>query len=132
MPKLRVLSLTSQKKLNSIAQKLNESNDTAVDTIPPAYNVEKVRLLIVCISPKKINTNVIRFFDALDITRAANIAFVTDSDPASLSALCESCKTAGINVIDNIHFVKCGLFSSASENDYKNALEWKSEIEKDI
>ena len=111
MPKLRVLSLTSQKKLNSIAQKLNETNDTAVDTIPPAYNVEKVRLLIVCISPKKINTNVIRFFDALDKTRAANIAFVTDSDPASLSALCESCKTAGINVIDNIHFFKCGLFS---------------------
>ena len=132
MPKLRVLTLTSQKKLVSIAQKLNESNDTAVDTIPPAYNVERVRLLIVCISAKKINTNVLRVFDALDKNRAANIAFVTDSDPSSIAEISNSCKSAGINVSDNILFVKCGLFSSASPEDLEKAVEWKNAIEQEI
>lgn len=129
MPRLRVLTLTKQKKLKQMAAKLCEGSDVKVDDIPPAYNVEKVKLLIVGITPKMADTNVMRFFSGLDKGRAANIAFFTDADPAALSKIIDACKEAGVNVIDDILTVKCGLFSSASAEDLETVSAWAKKID---
>lgn len=129
MARLRVLTLTKQKKLKQMADKLCQGTDVKVDDIPPAYNVEKVKLLIVGISPKLADTNVMRFFGALDASRAANVAFFTDADPAALKKIIDACKEAGTNVIDDILTVKCGLFSSASPADLETVTEWAKKID---
>lgn len=132
MPRMRVLTLTRQKKLRQMAEKLCEGSDVKVDDIPPAYNVEKVKLLIVGISPRMADTNVMRFFSALDAGRAANIAFFTDADPAALKKITDACAEAGVHVIDDILCVKCGLFSSASPEDLENVAAWAKKIDSEL
>lgn len=132
MAKLRVLTLTKQKKLKQMAARLCEGNDVKVDDIPPAYNVEKVKLLVVGISARLADTNVMRFFGALDPTRAANIAFFTDGTPESLSKIIAACKEGGVNVVDNILTVKCGLFASASAADLDQIVAWEKSVEEAI
>lgn len=129
MPRMRVLTLTRQKKLRQMADKLCEGSDVKVDDIPPAYNVENVKLLIVGISPKMADTNVMRFFSALDSGRAANVAFFTDADPAALKKITDACAEAGVHVIDDILSVKCGLFSSASPADLEAVVAWAKKID---
>ncbi|MGM9681792.1 MAG: hypothetical protein ACI3XR_09840 [Eubacteriales bacterium] len=129
MPKLRVLTLTKQKKLKQMAAKLCEGSDVKVDDIPPAYNVEKVKLLVIGISPRLADTNVMRFFGALDPARAANVAFFTDAAPEALTKIIDACKEGGVNVIDDILTVKCGLFSSASAEDLQQICRWEQNIE---
>jgi hypothetical protein len=132
MAKLRVLTLTKQKKLKQLAEKLCEGTDTKIDDIPPAYNVEKVNLLIVSISPKLADTNVMRFFGALDPSRAKNIAFITDADPTALQKITDTCKEVGVKVVEDVFTTKCGLFSSASAADYEAVLAWKKKVEESI
>ncbi|MGM9637904.1 MAG: hypothetical protein ACI3YK_07995 [Eubacteriales bacterium] len=132
MAKLRVLTLTRQKKLKQMAAKLCEGSDVKVDDIPPAYNVEKVKLLIVGISPRMADTNVMRFFGALDPSRAANVAFFTDAAPEALTKIIDACKEGGVNVIDDILTVKCGLFSSASAGDLEQITQWEKKIESSL
>ncbi len=132
MPRMRVLTLTRQKKLRQMAEKLCEGSDVKVDDIPPAYNVEKVKVLFVGISPRMADTNVMRFFSALDTGRAANIAFFTDADPNALKKIIDTCKEAGVNVIDDILSVKCGLFSSASAADLETVTAWAKRIDQSI
>ena len=129
MPRLRVLTLTKQKKLKQMAAKLCEGSDVKVDDIPPAYNVEKVKLLIIGISPRLADTNVMRFFGALDKGRAANVAFFTDADPAALKKIIDACKEAGVHVVDDVLTVKCGLFSSASAEDLEAVSAWAKKID---
>ena len=45
--KMRVLYLSNKGKLRSIAEQLSKENDIKVDTIPPAYNVEKEYAMII-------------------------------------------------------------------------------------
>lgn len=132
MAKLRVLTLTKQKKLKQMAAKLCEGTDVKVDDIPPAYNVENVKLLVVGISPKLADTNVMRFFSALDSSRAANVAFFTDAGPEALAKIINACRESGVNVIDDILSVKCGLFSSASSEDLQQISQWEKKIESSL
>lgn len=129
MAKLRVLLLTKQKKLKQMAEKLSAGSDVKVDNIPPAYNVEKIKLLVVGVSPKMADVNAMRFFGSLDPARAQNIAFFTDSTPESLNKIIDVCKEGGVNVVPNILQVKCGLFSSASPDDLAQIEQWEKDVE---
>ncbi len=125
--KMRVLYLSGKGKIRSMAEKLANDNDIKVDTIPPAYNVEKVRLLVVAISlGSSLPDTARRFFAGLDAARAANVALIVDGTPENAAKLVEIIKEAGANVLDDILYVKGGLpiFSKASASDLETASDW--------
>ena len=129
--KMRVLYLSNKGKLRSIAEQLSKENDIKVDTIPPAYNVEKERLLIVAITLGSTLTETARrFFAGLDPKRAANVALIVDGTPENAQMLIDIIKEAGANVMDDVLYVKGGLpfFSKATQADLDTASEWSKKI----
>lgn len=129
--KMRVLYLSNKGKLRSIAEQLSKENDIKVDTIPPAYNVEKERLLIVAITLGSTLTETARrFFAGLDPKRAANVALIVDGTPENAQMLIDIIKEAGANVMDDVLYVKGGLpfFSKATPADLETASEWSKKI----
>lgn len=129
--KMRVLYLSNKGKLRSIAEQLSSENEIKVDTIPPAYNVEKVRLLIVAVTlGSSLNETARRFFAGLDSSRAANVALIVDGTPENAKNLVEIIKEAGANVMDDILYVKGGLpfLSKASQADLDTASQWSKKI----
>ena len=129
--KMRVLYLSNKGKLRSIAEQLSKENDIKVDTIPPAYNVEKERLLIVAITLGSTLTETARrFFAGLDAKRAANVALIVDGTPENAQMLIDIIKDAGANVMDDVLYVKGGLpfFSKATQADLDTASEWSKKI----
>lgn len=129
--KMRVLHLTNKGKIRAMAERISDENEIKVDTIPPAYNVEKVRLLVVAISlGSSLSDPARRFFAGLDPSRAANVALIVDGTPENAANLVEIIKEAGANVIDDILYVKGGLpfLSKASAADLDAASQWSKKI----
>lgn len=129
--KMRVLHLTNKGKLRAMAEQISNENDIKVDTIPPAYNVEKERLLIVAITLGSTLTETARrFFAGLDAKRAANVALIVDGTPENAQMLIDIIKEAGANVMDDVLYVKGGLpfFSKATPDDLATASEWSKKI----
>ncbi len=117
------------KKLRALAEAISDGAEKKADTIPPAYNVEKVRLLIVCVKgAKSYNDTVSRFFSGLDKSRADNVAFIIEGNEGSGATVINTVKEAGTNVMDNVLYVKGGLFASASPADIEQAKAWTKEI----
>ena len=117
------------KKLKSLAEAISDGAEKKADTIPPAYNVEKVRLLFVCVQGKKnFSDTVMRFFSGLDKSRADNVAFIIEGAEGSGATVINAVKEAGANVIDNVLYVKGGLFASASAADIENAKNWAKDV----
>ncbi len=113
------------KKLRTLAEAISEGAEKKADTIPPAYNVEKVRLLFVCIKGKSnFSDTVMRFFTGLDKSRADNVAFIVEGSAGSADKIISAVKETGTNVIDNVLYVKGGLFASASAADIDDAKNW--------
>ena len=121
------------RKLKALAEALSFDAEKKADTIPPAYNVESVRLLVVCIkAAKNYSDTIMRFFDALDKQRAANVAFIVEGEEGSIENVINTVKEAGANVIPNILYVKGGLFASAKPEDITQAKGWLDEVIKTV
>lgn len=117
------------KKLRTLAEAISDGAEKKADTIPPAYNVEKVRLLFVCIKGgKSLSDTVMRFFSGLDKSRADNVAFIVEGAEGSAEKVIAAVKEAGSNVIDNVLYVKGGLFASASATEIDEAKNWANSI----
>lgn len=114
--KMRVLC-TSKKKLQNLANDIKAKYDLAfnsVDVIPPAYSCDKERIVILAISAKGANglSNAVRLFcGELTKARAQNVALILDGDEIAANAIKSILAEAGTNVIDEVLYVKCGLFS---------------------
>ncbi len=129
--KMRVLYLSGKGKMKMLAEKLCEGTDIKADTVPPAYNVERVKLLIVGVSlGGSMKDAARRFFTGLDQSRAANIAFFVDGSPEKAKQLMDLVAETGVHVIDDVLYVKGGLplISKASAADYQAVTEWANKI----
>lgn len=121
------------KKLKAIAEALSTDAEKKADTIPPAYNVESVRLLVVCIkAAKNYSDTIMRFFDALDKQRAANVAFIVEGAEGSVDNVISTVKEAGANVIPSVLYTKGGLFASAKPEDIAEAKKWLEDVIKTV
>ena len=69
-----------------------------------------------------------RFFSGLDKSRADNVAFIIEGAEGSGATVINAVKEAGANVIDNVLYVKGGLFASASAADIENAKNWAKDV----
>ena len=121
------------KKLKTLAEAISTDAEKKADTIPPAYNVESVRLLVICIkAAKNYSDTIMRFFDALDKQRAANVAFIVEGEEGSVDNVINAVKEAGANVIPNVMYVKGGLFASAKPDEIADAKKWLEEVIKTV
>ena len=119
--KMRVLYASGKKKINNIANMIKAKYSlafNAVDVIPPAYSCDKERIVILAISAKGHVSDAIRLFcRELTKARAQNVALLIDGDEAVANNIKSILAEAGTNVIDEVLYVKCGLFGSAVKPD---------------
>ena len=136
--KMRILYSTGKGKLinmaNILKQEFNLAQNT-VDKIPPAYSCDKERLLVLIMTLKgDLESQVRLFCQEINKTRALNTALVIDGKPADAEKLVEILKTAGTNVIENIHYVKGGLpfLKGVSDEEKAALIGWTNDVIKTI
>jgi hypothetical protein len=124
--KMRILYSSPKKKMNNIAEAIKAKYDlafNAVDVIPPAYSCDKERVVILGISGKDDLPNKVELFcRELTKARAQNVALIIDGPEAMANNVKAILAEAGTNVIEEVHYVKCGLFGSAVKPEEKEAL----------
>ena len=124
--KMRVLYASGKKKINNIANMIKAKYSlafNAVDVIPPAYSCDKERIVILAISAKGHVSDAIRLFcRELTKARAQNVALLIDGDEAVANNIKSILAEAGTNVIDEVLYVKCGLFGSAVKPDEETQI----------
>ena len=132
--KMRVLHYTNKGKLMSAADHIRAEYDlavNAVDTIPPAYSCNNERIVILVLSVKADADDTLRRF-VLELTkaRAQNVAIITDGKEAGAEKVKGYLKKAGTNVIEDVHYMKVGLFSGKNlTDDEKSALSaWTKKV----
>ena len=121
--KMRVLLASGKKKIKNIAEMIKSQYSlafNAVDVIPPAYPCDKERIVILAISAKgNVNDTVRLFCRELTKARAQNVALIIDGDVAVANNLKSILAEAGTNTIDEVLYVKCGLFGGSVKPDEK-------------
>ena len=124
--KMRVLYASGKKKINNIANMIKAQYElafNAVDVIPPAYSCDKERIVILAISAKGHVSDSIRLFcRELTKARAQNVALLIDGDAAVADNIKSILAEAGTNVIDEVMYVKCGLFGGGVKPDEKTEI----------
>jgi len=111
--------------------KSQDVNANLVDKIPPAYNLEKERLVFICIEKGSLKT-VSAFCKQLSPERVKNVAFCALSgNAAEVVELKKIVEGTGIPVANTLQLdVKGGLFKKASltADDIKKAADWAAAI----
>jgi chemotaxis response regulator CheB len=132
--KIRILSNSKKGKMQSFAEAIKakyQLTANSIDTIPPAYQCDKERIVIVGASFGAGIPEALRKF-AREMTKqkAQNMAIYTDGKEATAKELAAILKEAGTNVIDEIHYVKSGLpmFSKISNDEQIAMLEWVERV----
>lgn len=132
--KMRVLC-ASKKKLQNLANCIKSKYDLAfnsVDVIPPAYSCDKERVVLLAISAKGVNgiTDKVRLFcSELTKVRAQNVALIIDGDEIAANAIKAILTEAGTNVIDEILYIKCGLFGGKpNEQELSATYAWVDRV----
>ncbi len=132
--KMRILC-ASKKKLQNLANDIKVKYDlafNAVDVIPPAYPCDKERIVILAVSAKGTNglsDSVRRFCGELTKARAQNVALVIDGDEAAANAVKAILTEAGTNVIDEVLYMKAGLFGGKpNAQELETAYAWVDRV----
>ena len=83
----------------------------AVDKIEqPAYPCDKERIVFLMFSLKGEPSDVVRrFCGELNKSRANNVALIIDGPESAAKRMKEILTSAGTNVAEEVHYVKCGL-----------------------
>ncbi len=113
--KMRVLYASNKGKIAEMAQMIKAAYDlpvNAVDKIPTAYSCNNERVVILMFSLKGEPEDQVRLFcRELTRARAQNVAIVMDGPEAAAKRMKDILNEAGTNVIDEVHYVKTGMFS---------------------
>lgn len=111
--RMRVLTHTNQGKLLAIADDVTKliSADKATDSIPPDYNCDGERLVVVVVKAKaSYNDSVRRVISNFNRGVTANVAFIVDGTPETVQPLLELTKECDANIMkDKILYINGGL-----------------------
>ena len=114
--KMRVMCASTKGKIKTYATALSEAFKCRVDDVPPAYSCDKERLVLIVATLKgEPSDKLRRFCGELNQTRAYNVALVIDneSQQKGIETLKNTLREAGTNVVDDVYYVKAGLFSGS-------------------
>lgn len=112
--KMRVICDSAKAKIQTYATAIGEAFKCKSDKFPLAYPCEKERLVIIVATLKGGPSDQLRRF-CTDLTpaRTNNVALVIDSasSKAGIEKVKEILREAGTNIIEDVYYVKAGLFS---------------------
>ncbi len=131
--KMRVMCASNKAKIKTYATALGEAFKCLVNDVPPAYPCDKERLVIIVMSLKGDPSDKLRrFCSELNKARAFNVALVVDDEKQTrgIQIIQNTLREAGTNVVDDIYYVKAGLFSGAKISlDERTAIvKWAENI----
>ena len=111
--RMRVLTHTNKGKLLAIADDVTKliSADKATDSIPPDYNCDGERLVVLVIKAKPAYADTVkRVICNLNRGITANVAFIVDGNEESVKPLLELTKDCTANIMsDKILYITGGL-----------------------
>ena len=111
--RMRVLTHTNKGKLLAIADDVTKliSADKATDSIPPDYNCDGERLVVLVIKAKPSYSDAVkRVICNLNRGITANVAFIVDGDAESVKPLIDLTKDCTANIMsDKILYITGGL-----------------------
>ena len=120
----------AEKVALAIAAAQNVDRDRT-DKIPPAYNVEKERLVFIGVELKGSLKPVIDFCKNLNPDRAKNVAFFAIGGSFDkMSELRQIAEQKGVNVAGSMLEIKSSglLKKTIADEDVKKAVAWATEI----
>lgn len=131
--KIRVMCSSSKSKMKSIAAALSEEfKCRLVDSIPPAYPADKEKLVILCLSLKgEPSDELRRFCGGLYPNQTENVALIIDGakDSRGYKVVYDAIRNTGTHIVENVQFVKCGLFSGKVSSEEKaQIIDWANGI----
>ncbi len=135
--KMRVMCASTKGKIKTYATALSEAFKCRVDDVPPAYSCDKERLVLIVASLKGDPSDKLRrFCGELNPSRAYNVALVIDneSQKKGVEILKNTLREAGTNVVDEVYYVKAGLFSGSkiSLEERTAIVKWAESIAESI
>jgi hypothetical protein len=131
--KMRALTVSHKKKLKEIAAYLAKNGNYAADVIPPAYPCDRERLVVICVSvAKAMPDSFRRFCMELSKDKAQNVALIACGAPENANMVADWIRGAGTNFVDDILYVKCGLFGGMKADDQKTVEEWYQNVLKKL
>ena len=129
--KMRFLYYSRKAKMKAMAEVVKTEfdlmqNANATDIIPPAYSCENERLVILAVSGKGEPDDMLRrFCSELNKKKAQNVALLIDGDEKLGNRLLETLKATGTNVLENVKYIKIGLFGSkVSPEEKQDLVDW--------
>lgn len=137
MMKAMCLYYPETKKVMRLAcEYLNAKLEGKADRVPPAYNPENQRLVILAIkSAKEPPNEIVRFCRELNKKRAQNVAFIFDAPTEAQTIIMNSAREAGTNVISDVLTLKeasISLFAKFTDQDKINADNWLKKIQEQL
>lgn len=123
--KMRVMYSSKKGKLITYAEAIGQACGCLVNDIPPAYPADNERLVIIGLTISgAADDKVRRFCGELIPQRAKNVALFIDGPKDSKGELevKRILRDAGTNVIDEVFYVKCGIFGSKITLDERQAI----------
>ena len=134
--KMRVMYYTKNAQLKTYAEAIGQAFGVLVSDIPPAYPVEKEKLVVIGLSlGGKTDDVVTRFCSQLTSERTQNVALFVDGKPGSKAeeAVIETLKNAGTNVIADTYYPKCGRFGkNISIEKRQEIVDWVRKLQNTI
>jgi flavodoxin len=134
--KMRILYFSPAGNAERLATEIARAQQAGSDKIPPAYPVEKEKLVFIGVELKGASADkaVVAFCQNLTPARTKYAAFyaVGGGDFSGVNELKQIVSSKGINVVGSIHqcTVKGGLFSKGSvgDADIKAAVAWADQV----
>lgn len=135
--KMRVLYYSKKGKMATLADEICAKYDVKGESIPPAYNCENEKLVVMGLSVgKDIPNDLGQFCRVFNKSRAKNIAIYFDGDEIKAREVMNILRETGCNVYDKVFYVKGGLpFKFAkkiTEEERKGILDWIAPIYEEV
>ena len=138
--RMRVLTHTNKGKLLAIADDVTKliSADKATDSIPPDYNCDGERLVVLVIKAKaSYPDSVKRVICNMNRGITANVAFIVDGTPETVKPLLDLTKDCNANIMsDKILYITGGLpfkfIKSVTPEEKATVKAWCEDILKNL
>lgn len=127
--KMRVLWFTQKGKMIHLGETLMKEFDIQGESIPPAYNCEKERLVFIGISSGAEAPDLLRrYLREMNKARAQNVAFFMDCPKPTAEMLMQQCTDAGSHVMEDVFYFSPGFslpfMKKNKEEDVQRFLAW--------
>ena len=118
--------------MKTYAEAIGQELGVLVSDIPPSYPLEGERIVFMGLSlGSKADDAVIKFCSQLGKEKTGHIALFIDGKPGRKSeqTVIETLDSAGIDVICDTYYVKCGLFGKKIANEKRlDAVNWAHKV----